>query len=137
MQNETGNVVTRWGNDAFCRRPVSSAGAPRKMSMTRPPFWLIGVVLAAGLATAPGAAAADRNCAAIGTATMEKDGAIVLRLGAYGPNGTVGDGVLRYAPGQRDFAAIAAHVGPLKPGETVAVCPWPDDPPNGKHPAVK
>ena len=74
----------------------------------------------AGLAAAP---AAQQS---IGTANMEPDGTIVLRLIARGSGGMRGEGVLRYGvsdPGHQD---ILAHVGPLKPGETRPVAPWPD-----------
>jgi len=62
----------------------------------------------------------------IGTATMEADGTIVLHLFARGPGGMHGQGVLRYAVSDPKYKEILEHVGPLKPGETRPVRPWPD-----------
>ena len=64
--------------------------------------------------------------ASIGTATMEADGAIVLRLIAEGPGGLRGEGILRYPPSDPHYREILNHIGPLKPGETRSVSPWPD-----------
>lgn len=95
---------------------------------------LVVALTVAGLLAAVRAGVARPPCAPFGSATMEADGSIVLRLPAHGPHGTVGEGVLRYPPSSRDYAAIVKHVEPLKPGQTVGVCPWPDDAP-GKQPA--
>ncbi len=62
----------------------------------------------------------------IGFATMEADGTIVLRLIARGPGGMRGEGVLRYPVSDPKYQEILDHVGPLKPGETRPVAPWPD-----------
>jgi hypothetical protein len=62
----------------------------------------------------------------IGTATMEADGTIVLHLFARGPGGMHGQGVLRYSVSDPKYKEILEHVGPLKPGETRPVRPWPD-----------
>jgi hypothetical protein len=62
----------------------------------------------------------------IGTATMEADGTIVLHLFARGPGGMHGQGVLRYPVSDPKYKEILEHVGPLKPGETRPVRPWPD-----------
>ncbi len=62
----------------------------------------------------------------IGTATMEADGTIVLHLFARGPGGMHGQGVLRYPVSDPKYKEILEHVGPLKPGETRSVRPWPD-----------
>ena len=93
---------------------------------------LLAALAIVSLAAAPRLYAAEPDCAAIGTATMKADGTIVLRLSAHGPGGIVGDGLLEYAPGNPKYKSIAGHVGPLKPGETVAVCPWPDDTPGNR-----
>jgi hypothetical protein len=61
----------------------------------------------------------------IGTASMEPDGTIVLRLVAR-ERGVRGEGVLRYAPSDPQYLQILHHVGPIKPGETRPVAPWPD-----------
>ena len=62
----------------------------------------------------------------IGTATMEADGTLELRLIARGPGGLRGEGFLRYSPSDPKYKEILDHVGPLKPGETRSVAPWPD-----------
>ncbi len=64
--------------------------------------------------------------ASIGTATMEADGTIELHLLARGPGGMRGEGFLRYLPSDPKYKEILDHVGPLKPGETRSVAPWPD-----------
>jgi len=61
----------------------------------------------------------------IGTASMELDGTIVLRLVAR-QRGMSGEGVLRYAPSDPHYPGILRHVGPIKPGETRPVAPWRD-----------
>ena len=61
----------------------------------------------------------------IGTAVMEDDGTIVLRLRAEGPDGVVGTGVLRYEREDPDYAYVLAHVGSLAPGDEVGVRPFP------------
>jgi hypothetical protein len=63
----------------------------------------------------------------IGSATMEKDGTLVLRLRADGPGGMHGDGLFRYPPGHKDYDMVRKHVGGLEPGESKQVPPWPED----------
>lgn len=63
----------------------------------------------------------------IGTAKMLADGSIELRL--Y----TTSDGKDAHMfqtlhKGDKLYAEVLSHVGGLKPGETKAVAPWPDDP---------
>lgn len=63
----------------------------------------------------------------IGSATMEHDGTIVLRLRAASDDGdTIGDGLLTYAPDHRDYKEVLRHLGGLEPGESKPVAPWPD-----------
>ena len=62
----------------------------------------------------------------IGTAFMEPDGTIRLRLRAEDPNGMVGDAELVYTRAHPDYAAILAHLSGLEPGETKPVPPWPN-----------
>ena len=62
----------------------------------------------------------------IGEARMELDGTIVLRLRAESEDGTVGEGLLRYQPADREYASVLEHLGGLQPGETKPVPPWPD-----------
>ena len=86
------------------------------------------------LSGVPGrATAGDGDCAAIGVATIDSAGVVVLRLIAYGPGGMTGEGTLRYAPSDPYYKDVAAHIGPIRPGQTVAVCPWPDGIPDPPH----
>ena len=59
----------------------------------------------------------------IGTATLEKDGTLVLMLRAEGP-GMLGDSRVTYPPGDPNYQAILAHLGGIKPGETKPVPAW-------------
>ena len=65
----------------------------------------------------------DEHNETIGTATLESDGTIVLRLRAE-TGGAMGEAMLRYPPDDPRYAEIAAHVGELEVGEWVAVRPW-------------
>ncbi|OAI41434.1 hypothetical protein AYO40_03220 [Planctomycetaceae bacterium SCGC AG-212-D15] len=58
--------------------------------------------------------------AAIGTATMEEDGTIVLDLR------TPAMALFRYPPDDKEYKEILKHLGGLKRGETKLVPPWPD-----------
>ncbi len=62
----------------------------------------------------------------IGTATMSADGTITLRLTATLPDGSVGEGVLEYAPGDPDYQMILDHIGGIEPGEEKPVRPFPE-----------
>ena len=62
----------------------------------------------------------------IGTATMERDGTIILNLRAEGAGGAIGDARLAYPKGDKRYAEVLKHLGGLKPGEVKAVPPWPD-----------
>ena len=64
----------------------------------------------------------------IGTATMQKDGSLVLQLRAEGPGGMLGDSRIVYAPSDPNYQAVLAHLGGLEPGETKPVPPWDDAP---------
>lgn len=63
------------------------------------------------------------NQESIGTAQIQPDGTIILRLRAV-TGGTVGDGTLVYGPDSPDYQSILAHIGSIKPGETKPVRPW-------------
>jgi hypothetical protein len=63
--------------------------------------------------------------ATIGTAKMEADGTIVLRLRAELPGGGSGEGQLVYPPTHPEYNKILEHVSPIAPGQTVLVRPWP------------
>lgn len=60
----------------------------------------------------------------IGTAWMEPDGTITMQLRAEGP-GVVGMGTLTYPTSHPNYAEVLAHLGPMKPGDEVAVRPFP------------
>lgn len=61
----------------------------------------------------------------IGTAWMDDDGTIIMRLRAVGP-GIVGTGTLTYPRTHPQYHEILDHLGPMKPGDEIAVRPWPD-----------
>lgn len=61
---------------------------------------------------------AARAQESIGTATLQPDGTLILRLRASGQGGALGDGTLRYPPGHADRDMLIRHVGGLRPGET-------------------
>lgn len=91
-------------------------------------FWTAGIAMARVPAPTANAEIAVIRVVegSIGTASMEPDGTIVLRLIARRQNGPLGEGVLRYAPSNPQYHEILDHVGPIKPGETHPVAPWPD-----------
>lgn len=62
----------------------------------------------------------------IGSATMTKDGTIILDLRAEGAGGMAGDARLVYPRGHKQYDEILKHLGGLRPGETKPVPPWPE-----------
>lgn len=82
-----------------------------------------GAMLAAAAVAAPASASASRET--IGVATQEADGTIVLMLRTRGAGGAGGDAQVRYTPADKDYAMIARHVGPIPPGGSVPVKPFP------------
>jgi TPR repeat protein/serine/threonine protein kinase len=66
---------------------------------------------------------------AIGTATIESNGTIVVDVRRPGL------AILRYAPSDPHYAEVAKHIGPLRPGETKLVRPWPELTPAEKRSA--
>ena len=76
---------------------------------------------AAGSGEARPGAAAD----SIGVATMDPDGTILLQLRAEGPDGVLGDALIRYPPSHKDYKDVLTHLGGLKPGQSKPVPPWP------------
>ncbi len=62
----------------------------------------------------------------IGTAWLEDDGTICLRLTARAGDGTVGQGLLHYAIGDEHYQAVLDHLGHFAPGEIKPVRPFPD-----------
>lgn len=69
----------------------------------------------------------SRKPETIGIAEMAADGAIVLRLNAPLEGATAGNGYFRYPVGDARYQDILNHVGPLKPGESRPVRPWPEN----------
>ena len=65
--------------------------------------------------------------ASIGVARMLPDGTLVLDLRATDAEGRGfrGDARFYYTKSHRDYAEILQHVGPIAPGETKPVPPWP------------
>lgn len=62
----------------------------------------------------------------IGSARMLEDGTLVLDLRATDAAGRIGDARLYYPKSHRQYREILDHLGPMKPGETKPVPPWPD-----------
>jgi len=68
-----------------------------------------------------------KKMSSIGSARIEADGTIVLQLRAVSPSGAIGDGLLRYLAGHRDYQEILRHLGGLEKGQEKPVPPWPDE----------
>ncbi len=89
------------------------------------------VILAFVLASiAPALLAAELDekarCEAIGSigvAGMTADGVITLRLRSL-PPGPIGEGELRYVPGDPQYEDIKGHIGRIATGESKPVRPW-------------
>jgi hypothetical protein len=85
------------------------------------------VLVTVGIATAR---ADDRPSSStstdyIGTAHMRDDGTLELFLVSHGSDGIIGHAYLTYRPGDAGYQETLAHVGPIKPGESKPVRPWP------------
>lgn len=63
----------------------------------------------------------------IGTATIAADGTIVLSLRSQDGAGMIAEGLFSYAPGDPNYTVVLCHIGPISPGETVRVRPFPDE----------
>ncbi len=61
--------------------------------------------------------------APIGTATMERDGTIVLQLRAMGP-GILGHATMRYQQSHPNYKEVFRHIGGIVPGQTRKVLPF-------------
>ncbi|MBX9690863.1 MAG: hypothetical protein K2Z81_00655 [Cyanobacteria bacterium] len=59
----------------------------------------------------------------IGTATMENNGTIVLRLTGRGP-GMLGHAFMRYPTNHPNYRQVLNHIGPLVPGRHKEVLPF-------------
>ena len=62
----------------------------------------------------------------IGFVNMEADGTLVLNLNAALDGKAVGHGYFRYPPGHPEYEEVLRHVGPIKPGASKPVRPWPE-----------
>ena len=62
----------------------------------------------------------------IGSATMVEDRSIILDLCAEGEQGEVGISRLVYTTSDLHYNEVLRHVGPLQPGQSVHVLPWPE-----------
>jgi hypothetical protein len=60
----------------------------------------------------------------IGVAHMRDDGTIEMHLRAEAADGSVGEAMFIYAPDDLRYDSILAHVGPMSPGDQVAVKPF-------------
>lgn len=69
----------------------------------------------------------DKAPDTIGAASQEADGTIVLTLRATGPDGLIGDGLLRFSPSHPQYSMIKAHVGPIPLNGSVFVKPFRDN----------
>jgi hypothetical protein len=69
---------------------------------------------------------AAKPAESIGTATMLDDGTIQMHLVARGDGGMVGDALINYPPNHPQYQYIIDHLGPMKPGETKPVAPFPE-----------
>jgi hypothetical protein len=103
------------------RRP--SRPATRRSSAAPPALALLVALAAAASAAEPKETVPCEQVANIGVATMMDDGAITLRLRSL-PPGPIGEGTMRYRPGDREYEDIKKHIGSIKPGETKPVRPW-------------
>jgi hypothetical protein len=62
----------------------------------------------------------------IGQCWMEDDGTIVVDLRRTADGINISMPPRRYPPTDPHYDAVLKHVGPLRPGETKLVMPWPD-----------
>ena len=62
----------------------------------------------------------------IGSARMEQDGTIVLRLRAESSDEAIGDALLRFPPGHPKYEQLLKHLGGLEKGQNKSVPPWPE-----------
>ncbi len=87
-------------------------------------FLVLVLVLLLRSVTESMAGPSEGEMGAIGLATMEEDGTIVLQLRAEGAGGELGDALLRYAPGHPQYEGILKHLGGLERGQSKPVPPW-------------
>ncbi|MBI1269552.1 hypothetical protein GC174_03875 [bacterium] len=63
----------------------------------------------------------------IGRCLMQEDGTLVLTLRAAGSGGLVGHGTIEYKKDHPSYKEVLSHVGPIEPGESKPVLPFPED----------
>jgi hypothetical protein len=97
--------------------------ATRRSSAAPPALALLVALGAAAAAAEPKETVPCEQVASIGVATMTDDGVLTLRLRSL-PPGPIGEGTMRYKPGDREYEDIKKHIGGIKPGETKPVRPW-------------
>ena len=61
----------------------------------------------------------------VGSAYMQPDGTLELRLRAETEDGTIGEALLVIAPGDPRHASMVAHLGGIQPGQGCAIPPFP------------
>jgi hypothetical protein len=88
-------------------------------------LFLFGSVTSCGPAIHPRLSGAEPEF--IGSATIDEAGAISLDLVSY-DHGSIAHGFMVYHPGDPNYENVRQHIGPIRPGETVSVRPWPDPP---------
>ncbi|WP_442678494.1 hypothetical protein ACSBM8_13320 [Sphingomonas sp. ASY06-1R] len=67
----------------------------------------------------------EKQVETVGAAMREADGTYILQLRATSDGGDMGDALIRYRRGDKDYDAIARHVGPVPVGQWVLVKPFP------------
>lgn len=60
----------------------------------------------------------------VGTAYMQPNGTLELRLRAETDDGLVGEAMVVYAPDDERYAGMLAHLGEIKPGQSVPIKPF-------------
>ena len=77
--------------------------------------------------------ASGDDLGSIGSAEMKTDRTIVLQLRAESSDGLIGDGYFVYPPRHPEYDRVLEHVGPLKPGQSAHVRPWPEPKPSSSQ----
>lgn len=112
----------RYRSGVTGKRSLSPAKAGRHASMSASLLLLYPLGACQSIAHSPTVARADRY---IGSATIDAAGVLTLVLESR-DGGRFARGIKRYAPSDPHYAQVLAHVGPIQPGETKPVRPWPD-----------
>jgi len=64
----------------------------------------------------------------VGVATMSADGAITLRLRSVESGGSIMEAVKTYKVDDPMYDEVRKHIGPISPGESKPIPPWPATP---------